>query len=199
MCHIVKGTGGKEESEATYGRFNRELAIQRATQKGREDLVTIFDGDDRKEFLGACGPEVLMWWELMDKNNLLYFFAGRLGQSNRAVCDETPAATARGSGDSNKAQKTNRESLQREMVANVGRMEKAVSASVATDITVQLEKMEDKEMDLEEAIEDLDPRTDARRIEKLQTRLNKLRQRKMDLESNLTDVSRPPVDLFNQN
>ena len=121
----------------------------------------------------------------MDKNNLLYFFAGKLGQSNSAVCDETPTATSR-------------ETLQREMVVNVGQMEKAVSASVATNITVELEKMEDREMDLEDAIEDLDPRSNARRIEKLQTRLNKLRQRKMDLESNLTEVSCAPVQLFNQ-
>eukprot|EP00956_Cyclotella_meneghiniana_P023472 scaffold45715_cov37-Cyclotella_meneghiniana.AAC.3 len=97
--HDQDGEGGALESEETYGRFKQDLAIKRAQRSGREDLL-IINGDDRREFLGPYGPEVLYWWEMMDANNLLYFFAGKLDKNNRAACGETPVATARGGGGS---------------------------------------------------------------------------------------------------
>ena len=128
MFIVLLGEGGALESDKTYGRFNRDLAIKRAQRQGRDDLL-IINGDDRKEFLGPFGPEVLYWWDMMDANNLIYFFAGKLGKKNRASCDETPAATTRGSGDEgsssehlSKKIKSSRETLQKEMNENVARM-----------------------------------------------------------------------------
>ena len=152
-----------------------ELAIKRAQRRGREDLLVI-NGDDRKEFLGPYGPEVLYWWELMDANNLLYFFAGKLDKNNRASCDETPAATARGGvggsddGSSEppfKRNKATRDSLQKEMNANVARMQKSVAAGVSAQIAAQLERMEADEMNLKDAIDELDPNNakESRRLE----------------------------------
>lgn len=183
------------ESEATYGRFNRELAMKRAQRQGRDELL-IINGDDRKEFLGPCGVEVLYWWEMMDANNLLYFFAGKLNKNNRASCDETPASTARGSGDDgserpSKKNKGSRDSLQKEMNANVARMQKAASAGVFAQISAQLERMEGEELHLEDAIDDLDPNdgNNARRLERLSNRLHSLQTRKRDLEAQLVSVS----------
>ena len=185
------------ESDTTYGRFNRDLAIKRAERKGRDDLIVI-NGDDRKEFLGPYGPEVLYWWELMDANNLLYFFAGKLDKNNRASCDETPAATARGSGDDettserpSKKNKLSRETLQKDMNANVARKQKSVAAGVSAQIAAQLERMEGDEMNLEDAIDKLDPNdaNEARRRERLSKRLHSLRTRKLELEAQLESVS----------
>jgi hypothetical protein len=107
--------------------------------------LVIINGDDRKEFLGPCGPEVLYWWEMMDANNLLYFFAGKLDKNNRASSDETPVTTARGGDDDesserpSKRNKASRDSLQKEMNDNVARIQKSVAASVSLQIAAQLE------------------------------------------------------------
>jgi hypothetical protein len=197
MFIALLGDGGALESEKTYGRFNRDLAIKRAERQGRDDLV-IINGDDRKEFLGPFGPEVLYWWELMDANNLIYFFAGKLDKNNHASCDETPAATARGSstdGSSSerpsKKSKASRESIQREMNENVARMQKSVAAGVSAQIAAQLERMEGEELHLEDAIDELDPNdaNEERRRQRLTKRLHSLRMRKLELEVQLESVS----------
>lgn len=173
--------------------------MKRAQRRGREDLM-IINGDDRKEFLGPYGPEVLYWWEMMDSNNILYFFAGKLDKNNRASCDETPAATARGgtvgseegsSEPPSKKNKASRDSLQKKMNENVARMQKSVAAGVSAQIAAQLERMEADEMHLEDAMDELDPNDakESRRLERLSNRLNSLRMRKMELESQLQSVS----------
>ena len=63
-----EGVGGAEETQQTYGRFNKDLAVKRAQTKGRNDLV-LMDGDDRKEFLHGNTPDLLYWWMLMDEND----------------------------------------------------------------------------------------------------------------------------------
>jgi hypothetical protein len=160
--------------------------------------LVIINGDDRKEFLGPFGPEVLYWWEMMDANNLIYFFAGKLDKNNHASCDETPAATARGSSEDgssserpSKKSKASRESLQKEMNANVARMQKSVAAGVSAQIAAQLERMDGEELHLEDAIDELDPNdaNEARCCERLTKRLHSLRTRKLELEAQLESVS----------
>lgn len=42
--------GGASDTELTYDKFNKQLVMKRAQQKGQNYLV-MMDGDDRKEFL----------------------------------------------------------------------------------------------------------------------------------------------------
>lgn len=130
----------------------------------------------------------------MDANNLLYFFAGKLDKNNRASSDETPATTARGGDDTERPSKRNkasRDSLQKEMNENVARMQKSVAASVSAQISAQLERMEAEEINLEDAIDELDANDDkeARRRDRLSVRLNSLRMRKIELETQLASIS----------
>lgn len=108
----------------------------------------------------------------------------------------TSAATARGSGDDgserpSKKNKGSRDSLQKEMNANVARMQKAASAGVFAQISAQLERMEGEELHLEDAIDDLDPNdgNNTRRLERLSNRLHSLQTRKRDLEAQLVSVN----------
>lgn len=126
--------GGAAESEETYGRFNSELAKKRAELKGEEDLL-LMDGDDRKNFIGMNSVDVLYWWDVMDRLSMIFMFMGKLHDGISASSNRTPASTARRrAGDetnsntqSNKKSKSGRDDMQRELVRNVGEINKSMS------------------------------------------------------------------------
>ena len=193
--------GGEEETQDNYGRFNKELAIKRARRKGREDLI-VMDGDDRACFLKHHSPDLLYWWNEMDKLNLIFFFMGKLDDNNSASSAKTPGATSRkrNAGDSNKDGKNSRSqkskqsneatlALQRLMVENVARMGRSVDVMAAADIARQIESLEERKLDHELKMMEVSPagkRHDllSRRVGQMDEYINKLKEMQDDIELN---------------
>ncbi|KAL3793247.1 hypothetical protein HJC23_000789 [Cyclotella cryptica] len=155
--------GGAEDTRETYGRFNRDLAIKRAHAKGREDLV-LMDGDDRKEFLHGNTPDLLYWWMLMDENDLIYIFVGMLNSNNSASSDVTPAPTSRRTSSNTTGSaateltngKKGNESLSKEMVDNVSRLNKTVSVVASTAVRSSIDALKTKRFDLEDQLDEFE-------------------------------------------
>ena len=194
------GDGGIEETEESYGRFNKDLAIKRARRKGREDLVVI-DGDDRASFLKHHPADLLYWWNEMDKLNLIYFIMGKLDDHNSASSAKTPAATSRkrnagitdtDNGKKSQSQKSKRSNeatlvLQRQMVENVARMGRSVDVLATADIARQIENLEEKKLDHELKLMEVTPAGKrhellSRRIGQMEENINKLKTMQDDIE-----------------
>ena len=197
------GVGGAEDTQLTYGRFNKDLAVRRAQKKGRGDLI-LMDGDDRKEFLYGNTPDLLYWWMLMDENNLIYIFVGKLDSNNSACSDVTPAPTAGGSGfTTTKKGKTSNESLTREMVENVAQMKKTADVGVKTDIRHQIDSFKDKAMNLEDEldqffdvdVDNLEPQQKRWYIKRLKRRHDEVNKQIGELERDMEDLALAPKRL----
>ena len=117
------------------------------------------DGDDRKEFLCGNTADLLYWWMLMDENDLIYIFVGKLDANNSASSDVTPAPTAGGNStksgsDAATSKKGKANELTREMVDNVAAFKKTVDIVASTDIRTQIDRLRDKAFALEGVILD---------------------------------------------
>ena len=204
-----EGVGGAEDTQQNYGRFNKELVVKRAQTKGRNDLVQM-DGDDRKEFLHGNTPDLLYWWMLMDENDLIYIFVGRLDTHNSACSDSTPAPTAGRNGDKSgsgttttKKGKTSNESLTREMVENVAQMKKTADVGVKTDIRHQIDSFKDKAMNLEDEldqffdvdVDNLEPQQKRWYIKRLKRRHDEVNKQIGELERDMEDLALAPKRL----
>jgi hypothetical protein len=185
----VEGDGGKLESEGTYGRFNIELAKKRCRYNDQQDLL-VFDGDDRKNFLKNNPYDLLYWWEEMDKNNLIYFFMGKLNDKIAASCDRTPAATSRknkSSASDSDSNKRSKESVHQEMVANVAGLNKSMQVISESSIRMEKQAYERDLLNLELALVELDPAVDEARHKLLSARVDNLKkdikERELQLEA----------------
>ena len=97
MAKFDEDTDNEEEEiiedEDTYGRFNEARAIRRSScrTKERPDLQTT-NGDDRASFLLHQPPDLLYWWHVMDKLNLLFFTMCKMNDNNSASVGGSPSS-----------------------------------------------------------------------------------------------------------
>ena len=77
----------ENDSSNLFGRFNLELA----NLKG---------GDDRQNFLNHEPIDLLYWWDVMDRHNLIHFTTAQLRGSNAATSDSQPSRTSYGDSPS---------------------------------------------------------------------------------------------------
>jgi hypothetical protein len=157
--------------------------------------LLVFDGDDRKNFLKNNPYDLLYWWEEMDKNNLIYFFMGKLNDKIAASCDRTPTAMSRknkssaSDSDSNKKSKASglKESVHQEMVANVAGLNKSMQVISESSICMEKQAYERDLLNLELALVELDPEVDEARHKLLSARVDNLKkeikERELQLEA----------------
>jgi len=67
--------------ELNFGRFNLELALMKG-------------GDDRQNFLNHDPVDLLYWWDVMDRHNLIHFTTAQLRGANAATSDSQPSKTS---------------------------------------------------------------------------------------------------------
>ena len=121
------------------------------------------NGDDRSAFLKHNPYDLLYWWHIMDKYNLLFFTFARMDDDNSASSGKTVGSVARkkartdGKSDSGPGKHTNRQlELQQEMTTNVAdigqSMEQVAFANlqvVFANLSGQCEALKQKKIDLE--------------------------------------------------
>jgi hypothetical protein len=137
------------------------------------------DGDDRKNFIGMNSVDVLYWWDVMDRLSMIFMFMGKLHDGISASSNRTPASTARRrAGDetnsntqSNKKSKSGRDDMQRELVRNVGEINKSMSVVALAMIRQKLSDAEDKKYQLEDVLDNLDSISDEKKYQRTVKRL----------------------------
>jgi hypothetical protein len=75
--------GEGRENEFSFGRYNAE----KARMKG---------GDDRQCFLKHNSVDLLYWWDVLDRNDLIHFTTAQLRGANVVTSDSRPPPTAYG-------------------------------------------------------------------------------------------------------
>ena len=85
--------------------------------------LKVVDGDDRSQFLKHNPYDLLYWWAVMDKYNILWFCMSKMDDKNSASSGKTPSTVAckKQKTDSSTAPKVSAQvqEIQKEMSMNV--------------------------------------------------------------------------------
>ena len=85
--------------------------------------LKVVDGDDRSQFLKHNPYDLLYWWAVMDKYNILWFCMSKMDDKNTASSGKTPSTVAckKQKTDSSTASKVSAQvqEIQKEMSMNV--------------------------------------------------------------------------------
>lgn len=120
---------------------------------GEAEHLKVVDGDDRSQFLKHNPYDLLYWWAVMDKYNILWFCMSKMDDENSASSGKTPSTVARKKQktDSRTASKASAQvqEIQKEMSMSFAHIGRSMETVAFRGLSAELESNQHKKFDLQ--------------------------------------------------
>ena len=146
----------------------------------------------------------------MDENDLIYIFVVKLDANNSASSDVTPAPTSGRNSSTTTGSaatgltngKKGNESLSKEMIDNVSRLNKTVSVVASTAVMSSIDALKTKRFDLEDQLDEFDDMDlsalsgrEKKKYDRLKRRLEDVNEQIDELEEDMEGLKSAPKRL----